>query len=619
MDTESVPSLDLSSPLSFVDRLYSKTVADGVPRAKQLKTLVADVTSHFKTLLSDATEIPCLNSIKPDDYKDGMLVRYRGMVQDMFESEIFLADFPRGDGRGCGLFRDALPTTDAQCGFDPVNGDCGLLDRQSFYCVPVPAETAWVKDFDQSGVRTTEEPMKTESQDDQSANLKRVCEDEDEASKPKKAKSSHGDVMSGDETAKTTTTTEFDLNFPLADEKGPAVIVKIYDPSSDLKVCDLCQFVGILSVDPVLAAPEDDAEMFSMETSTMASTPSASLVPRLHVVAAAKIAVDNPLLPPSIRLQGGDSDEGAILKELVSLADAAAAAKTLLTTACGDDALAAEYLLCHLVSAVHSRRDLRPIGKMSLNLSGCSSSIAPSLHRLFTTILPAVDLLPLTLDVLNGKPFVPVKNYDTNRLMSSRLQLGVGTEVVIDETALSPGQLNEKGVRNLTILGTLIQWQKLDYDFKWTTQEFPTSLRLLVVSEGKSILPSDFQVPLQGQFTHLDTIHEALSSVDVNRIRRFLSLVQVCTYTVDPETQKMVEEDFVNSRADDEQNMTVDDFERLLTLSRYVTILDAASTGGRLTVDIWNRCKRMEDGRKSRLPARQQPHPQDPVRVGVEQ
>jgi len=324
-------------------------------------------------------------------------------------------------------------------------------------------------------------------------------------------------------------------------------------------------------------------------------------------------------LPPSIRLQGGDSDEGSVLKELVSLADAAAAAKTLLTTACGDDALAAEYLLCHLVSAVHSRRDLRPIGKMSLNLSGCSSSIAPSLHRLFTTILPAVDLLPLTLDVLNGKPFVPVKNYDTNRLMSSRLQLGVGTEVVIDETALSPGQLNEKGVRNLTILGTLIQWQKLDYDFKWTTQEFPTSLRLLVVSEGKSILPSDFQVPLRGQITHLETIHEALSSVDVNRIRRFLSLVQVCTYTVDPETQKMVEEDFVNSRADDEQNMTVDDFERLLTLSRYVTILDAASTGGRLTVDIWNRCKRMEDGRKSRLPARQQPHPQDPVRVGVEQ
>ena len=97
---------------------------------------------------------------------------------------------------------------------------------------------------------------------------------------------------------------------------------------------------------------------------------------------------------------------------------------------------------------------------------------------------------------------------------------------------LSPGQLNEKGVRNLTILGTLIQWQKLDYDFKWTNQvpdllwmrcldpnifqfifiyigsigltlslllhqEFPTDLRLIVVSEGKSILPSDFQLHLK--------------------------------------------------------------------------------------------------------------------------
>ena len=66
-----------------------------------------------------------------------MLVQFRGMVQDMFESEIFLADFPTtcggggpGDaskGRQCGLFRDPLPMS--QMIVDPLSGECTLLDR----------------------------------------------------------------------------------------------------------------------------------------------------------------------------------------------------------------------------------------------------------------------------------------------------------------------------------------------------------------------------------------------------------------------------------------------------------------------------------------------------------
>ena len=37
------------------------------------------------------------------------------------------------------------------------------------------------------------------------------------------------------------------------------------------------------------------------------------------------------------------------------------------------------------------------------------------------------------------------------------------------------------------------------------------------------------------------------------RLRRFLSLVQIAPYTVPVEVQKMVEEDFVAARADDER------------------------------------------------------------------
>ena len=65
---------------------------------------------------------------------------------------------------------------------------------------------------------------------------------------------------------------------------------------------------------------------------------------------------------------------------------------------------------------------------------------------------------------------LPIQDYESNRVISSRLQLAKGTEVVLDETVLVPGRVDEKGIRNLTILGNLIQWQRLDYDFKWTTQ-----------------------------------------------------------------------------------------------------------------------------------------------------
>ena len=91
---------------------------------------------------------------------------------------------------------------------------------------------------------------------------------------------------------------------------------------------------------------------------------------------------------------------------------------------------------------------------------------------------------------------------------------------MLDETVLSPGQLNEKGVRNLTILGTLIQWQKLDYDFKWTAQEFPTDLRLIVVSEGKSILPSDFQLHLDATDVDADLFDANMNKVIASYITK---------------------------------------------------------------------------------------------------
>lgn len=44
-------------------------------------------------------------------------------------------------------------------------------------------------------------------------------------------------------------------------------------------------------------------------------------------------------------------------------------------------------------------------------------------------------------------------------------------------------------MRNVTSLGSLISWQKVDYDFSYHQMEFPCDVNVLVVSEGRSLLP----------------------------------------------------------------------------------------------------------------------------------
>ena len=50
-------------------------------------------------------------------------------------------------------------------------------------------------------------------------------------------------------------------------------------------------------------------DMCEMETETQLQSPPTSLVPRLHVIYADKIAVNNPLLPPQIKFDGAQEEK----------------------------------------------------------------------------------------------------------------------------------------------------------------------------------------------------------------------------------------------------------------------------------------------------------------------
>ena len=122
-------------------------------------------------------------------------------------------------------------------------------------------------------------------------------------------------------------------------------------------------------------------ESTEMETETLEHSPPTSLVPRVHVIVAQKVVTHNPLLPELLR-KGNENDgqnsapatttstttttttsvgedadtaekTASTMKELTASKEAKATLTSLLKTLLLGDALAAEYLLCHLVSSVH--------------------------------------------------------------------------------------------------------------------------------------------------------------------------------------------------------------------------------------------------------------------------
>ena len=110
---------------------------------------------------------------------------------------------------------------------------------------------------------------------------------------------------------------------------------------------------------------------------------------------------------------------------------------------CGDN-LAAEYVLLHLLSRVYvspslhyvvcqesscsyGRMEVMALGKYSLNLSGsCVQTISQPLHQFLCSLLTKCFMLPLTLDNMNTWRFTPKKDYDSNRILASVLQLSPG-------------------------------------------------------------------------------------------------------------------------------------------------------------------------------------------------
>uniref|UniRef100_F6WP96 Mini-chromosome maintenance complex-binding protein n=1 Tax=Ornithorhynchus anatinus TaxID=9258 RepID=F6WP96_ORNAN len=507
--------------------------------------------------------------------------------------------------------------------------------KTDLYCVPVPGESSWVKRNILCPILANQARVSPSTSYTPSRHKRSYEDDEDMELHPSKQKDQHtgrkrngGDLhgfgepkrleteaSAGQQLCSPNCSPSLDLNFPLPGEKGPACLVKVYESWDSFKVNDILEIYGILSVDPVLSIlnnEERDASSFldPMECMDTAEeqrvhSPPASLVPRIHVISAQKLQHINPLLPSCLKEE--ESKSCKLVSGFMSeLSPVRAELLGFLTQALLGDSLAAEYLILHLISTVYTRRDVLALGKFTLNLSGCprNSIFTEHLYRIIQQLVPASFNLQMTIENMNHLKFIPHKDYTANRLVSGVLQLPNNTSLVVDETLLEQGQLDTAGVHNVTALGNLITWQKVDYDFSYHQMEFPCNINVLIISEGRSLLPSDCQVHLQPQIIppnmeeYMKSLLTAVFPSLLNKFRIYLTLVRLLDYSISDEITKAVEDDFVEMRKNDPQSITADDLHQLLIVARFLSLSAGQTT---LSRERWLRAKQLESLRKTRL------------------
>ncbi|RKP26397.1 mini-chromosome maintenance replisome factor-domain-containing protein [Syncephalis pseudoplumigaleata] len=472
-------------------------------------------------------QIPSLNTLPPEQWQPGTLVRFRCMVQDTsFGQEIAIDAARTADGQSWRAYRyaDGAPhaADDASLGADALYAGqdrVRLNELQLLYCVSVPGETAWAR-------HEYSEKMAPRWGYDPTA--------------PAGSTPGHA--------------TKLAAKHPLEEEGARSCGVVVLGSIDDIRVTDVVEFIGVYGTTPVMS---DDLMSDSHAADTMDHSPCVHAI--CHRILHA--ATETPLYAPE-----SFGREGHLVAGDIKPYDVAAESRQSLldsfTRLLQGDALAAEYMLLALISRVQHRVNATTVGNLTLNLTRLQpSELAKRVERHLADLVTKCVTLPMSLACLNHRPFWPRDTGSSvEKLASGRLQLSAGTCLLVDETALDEGKLEDTGVRNVRALARVVEAQQLDYAFPYRGEiSFPTDVTLLIFSTARSMLPAEFVLPLQlGTMATNDDDGHA-TDADVHRQwRAYLALMRAMPHVIPETLSQRIQQDFVDRRrADTEQGRPV--------------------------------------------------------------
>lgn len=507
--------------------------------------------------------------------KDWKEISFRGMIQDILGNEIFGSP---GDK---------------------------LQDRTIFYCITIPGENEWIRE---------------------------------------KNGFSKFDSTNGDTDRKSFSLVNY--SYPIPDGQNKSCLIKVYETNlvDRLRVNDIVHVTGVVEPneyedDSKLLtnknSPKDDQSDIVVNETTEATVVTGErnnnanpqletlinpidnfepasdfphhLVPRVHVRTLKKLTHINPLLPDVMTRASIDISRLRLARARLS---------TILTQLFGGDTLVTEYLILSLISKIHRRKDVTTLGQLTIGLSGFKPEmkfLINKLYELVAKITTHSHYIDLSIANLNNLRFTPYKDHDNNKMIAGTLQLPDGLYLMLNETALTEGLLTPQGTSNVETLNQIIRRQRHNYDFKFHSVEIDTDLKVLVISEGKSVLNVPYNVPLEKNDPEtISSMRLACESVDdflnedlLNMFRYYITALQdVPEYTIPEEVQKLIQEDFCLLRKESEANgkplFSASDLSSYITLARYLTISRGETL---LTSEIWREICLMESARTARIAA----------------
>uniref|UniRef100_A0A8D8YNC6 Mini-chromosome maintenance complex-binding protein n=1 Tax=Cacopsylla melanoneura TaxID=428564 RepID=A0A8D8YNC6_9HEMI len=545
-------------------------------------------------------QVPELHSIPSSELKDGMFVKYRGMIQDMMNPVFYFDKYEvldrstQSKSIHSGRFKESLHCLENEEFLMDSRNNVND-ERRSLYCISIPGLNSWAKP---ALVKPNTSAKPTSSQSESS---KRSVEDE---VNPSSKRMHTDDVDCEMKTAENSRIRQdgkcenkvehkaIDLNLPIPDDTAKACLVTIYKDLDSYLVNQIIEVVGFLCIDPPpLKSDQDEMDL------DQDHLPPSSLAPRVHATTVRCISQSNPLLKFDLELSAEEITN--VRKDL----------KLVLTQLLMGDDVAAEYLICYLLSRVYTRDNVGfALGKFSLNLfhKDLSSSCADygkMMYEILKLMLTKSHYFELSVKSLNETTMIPKKDYSTNRLQSGLLQLSPSTYLILDETHLQPGQLNHTGCLNVKALSSVVSSQRMSYDFQFYDGTFPTDIPVLALSDSKSMLPSDCHLKLKPDSSCTAVIQETFAAATqylkpdlLNRIRVYISWIQNRNFEIPDNLTEIVQKDFVEMR---KQNKKTDanDLHTLIVLAR---LLSLSFGHTELTEDMWKLALSMEKERKSR-------------------
>ncbi|KAK9896561.1 hypothetical protein P389DRAFT_171824 [Cystobasidium minutum MCA 4210] len=553
-------AIAIQTPLSIVADLFSRSSSK--PDDRTNDEFHAQVRDYFASVLADHVDaIPHLEDVNTP----GRLARFRCMVQDTgLPNEVYVLDVGGENGRGCCAYSEGAASGSPILGYEETDYS-KLRERQVIYATSIPGETEWHK--------------KKHARRSSVNNV-------DSLAGELSSRLNVGTSAPSSSSSSANASSSLANKFPLPGVAHTGALVKIYPSTSssstsstsldNVKATEIVDFVGVLdySTFPTARALEEPTD------GAAASSDSADHVKTLHAIF--RVPSSERTAPEQATI--GSSTRKEVIDQLAGALEG--------------DVLAAEWLLLALLGRTHTRRGALALGQLPINIvlpqsMDDTSRVVSKIRKTLEQLLPRLVSLNFDIAELNKVTYLP-ESRDEN-LISGVLQLPQGTTVLVDETGMGEGNLQDRGVKNIQALATVVKDQTLAYVFPFSSFTFETDLNVIIVSKGKSLLPLDCVVHVRPS-SNPSNATSAPSEDQLSAWQDLLASSSGSRFEIPEAVSEHIQKDFVTMRQN--KAVTQEDLVLRMTVARLL-----ATSHGKVELDqeVWDKTKDLDEARKARL------------------